>query len=108
MACQQSIPSVRGWYERYHDEGLEIIGVHTPEFRYEREYANVAAAVERLNVPWPVTLDNERTAWRAYNNRYWPTMYVIDRHGDIRFVKIGEGQYDVTEAVIQLLLAEGS
>jgi hypothetical protein len=102
------IPSVREWYEQYHDQGLEIIGVHTPEFQYEHHLPNVEAAVADLNVTWPVTLDNERTTWRAYQNRYWPAMYLIDKQGNIRFAKFGEGQYDVTEAVIQLLLAEES
>ena len=102
------IPSVREWYEQYQDQGLEIIGVHTPEFKYEHHLPNVEAAVADLDVTWPVTLDNERTTWRAYQNRYWPAMYLVDKQGNIRFAKFGEGQYDVTEAVIQLLLAEES
>ncbi len=100
------IPSVRGWYEQYADDGLEIIGVHTPEFQFERDVNNVRDAVERLGVTWPVALDNERQTWRKYNNRYWPAMYIIDKAGNIRYLKVGEGQYESTEKVIQALLAE--
>ena len=100
------IPSVREWYTEYADQGLEIIGVHTPEFDYEKELSNVQAAVESLDVTWPVAIDNEWQTWRAYNNRYWPAMYIIDKSGNLRHLKIGEGQYDHTEAIIQALLAE--
>jgi hypothetical protein len=100
------IPSVREWYTKYADQGLEIIGVHTPEFDYEKDLSNVQAAVESLDVTWPVTIDNEWQTWRAYHNRYWPAMYIIDRSGHLRHLKIGEGQYGHTEAIIQALLAE--
>ena len=100
------IPSVRGWYGEYADDGLEIIGVHTPEFKYEYDINNVRQATIDLGVTWPVALDNEWTTWRAYNNRYWPAMYIIDKAGNIRHLKIGEGQYGQTEAIIQALLAE--
>jgi len=100
------IPSVREWDQKYRDEGLVIIGVHTPEFKYERDLANVQQAVAELGVTWPVALDNDWTTWRAYSNRYWPAMYLIDKRGDIRHLKIGEGGYAHTEAIIQALLAE--
>ena len=100
------IPSVREWYTKYADQGLEIIGVHTPEFDYEKDLNNVQAAVESLDISWPVAIDNEWQTWRAYNNRYWPAMYIIDKSGNLRYLKIGEGQYAHTEAIIQALLAE--
>lgn len=100
------IPSVREWYESYHDDGLFIIGVHTPEFAFEKDLANVEAAIANLGVTWPVAIDNDRNTWRAYANRYWPAAYLIDKQGNIRLLKIGEGQYAYTESVIQALLAE--
>ena len=100
------IPSVREWYNTYHGDGLVIIGVHTPEFAYEKEPDNVKEALTRLDVPYPVALDNDWKTWRAYHNRYWPAMYLIDKEGDIRYVHVGEGGYARTEAVIQALLAE--
>lgn len=83
-----------------------IIGVHTPEFNYEKDIDKVKDALVRLDVPYPVALDNDWKTWRAYRNRYWPAMYLIDKAGDIRYVHIGEGRYERTEAVIQALLAE--
>lgn len=100
------IPSVREWYQKYSEEGLVVIGVHTPEFRHERELANVEEAIVRLDVPYPVAIDNDWATWRAYHNRYWPAMYLIDKSGQIRHLKIGEGRYAETEAIIQALLAE--
>ena len=100
------IPSVREWYEKYGDDGLEIIAVHTPEFSYEKDLDNVRAAVERLGVTWPVAIDNDWKTWRSYHNRYWPAMYLVDKAGNIRHLKIGEGQYARTEEIIRALLAE--
>ena len=100
------IPSLREWHEAYSDEGLVIIGNHMPEFSYERKIENVERALGELEIDYPVAIDNDRRTWRAYNNRYWPTLYLIDRRGDIRYVKIGEGGYDRTEKVIMALLAE--
>jgi hypothetical protein len=100
------IPSVREWYNTYQGDGLMIVGVHTPEFSYEKDLGNVQQALTRLDVPYPVALDNDWKTWRAYRNRYWPAMYLIDKAGDIRYVHIGEGGYAQTEAVIQALLAE--
>ncbi len=100
------IPSVREWHEKYADDGLVIIGVHTPEFHYEHDLANVQAAITELGVTWPVAIDNDKLTWRAYSNRYWPAAYLIDKQGQIRLLKIGEGHYEYTESVIQALLAE--
>ena len=83
-----------------------LIGVHTPEFAHEKDIDNVKESLVRLVVPYPVALDNEYRTWRAYRNRYWPAMYLIDKAGNIRYVHIGEGGYDRTEEVIQALLVE--
>lgn len=100
------IPSVREWYQKYSEDGLVVIGVHTPEFRSEHNLDNVRAAIQRLDVPYPVAIDNDWATWRAYHNRYWPAMYLIDKSGQIRHLKIGEGRYAETEAILQALLAE--
>lgn len=97
---------MREWHQKYADDGLVIIGVHTPEFQFERELANVQESLVRLDVPFPVAIDNDWKTWRSYHNRYWPAMYFIDKSGQIRYLKIGEGQYAYSEAVIQALLAE--
>lgn len=102
------IPSLRGWHEQYKDEGLVIIGNHYPEFTYEKDLDNLREAVQRLEVTYAVAQDNEGHTWRAYRNRYWPTLYLIDKAGHIRYVHIGEGGYAETEAAIQALLAETS
>jgi peroxiredoxin len=100
------IPSLREWHETYHDEGLVVIGVHYPEFAYERDLENLKDAVVRLDVPYPVAQDNDRQTWGAYGVRYWPTMFLIDKAGHIRYTHIGEGRYNATERAIQALLAE--
>lgn len=104
--CRNVIPAMREWYAEYHDQGLEIIGVHTPEFSFERELPNVEAAMAELGVTWPVAIDNDKETWRAYANHYWPAMYLVDKAGHVRHLKIGEGQYEHTEQIIQALLAE--
>lgn len=104
--CQRTTPFLNAWYEKYKDSGLEIIGIHTPEFAFEREYDNVKAAVEEFGIKFPVVLDNDYSTWRAYNNRYWPRKYLIDIDGYIVYDHIGEGGYDETEANIQAALAE--
>jgi len=83
-----------------------VIGNHFPEFSYESELDNLKQAIQDLNIPYPVAQDNDGTTWRAFNNHYWPTMYLIDKKGHIRFVHIGEGRYDEIETAIQTLLAE--
>jgi glutathione peroxidase-family protein len=100
------IPSLREWYNTYKDQGLVVIGNHYPEFSYERDLENLKEALVRLDVPYPVAQDNDRITWGAYKNRYWPTLYLIDKQGDIRYRHIGEGRYEETEAAIQTLLAE--
>ncbi len=97
---------MREWHQKYADDGFVIIGVHTPEFKHERDVENVEKSLQRLKIPFAVAIDNEWETWRSYHNRYWPAMYFIDKAGQIRYLKIGEGQYDYSEAVIQALLAE--
>ena len=100
------IPSLRDWHNTYKDDGLVVIGNHYPEFSYERDLENLKQAIIDLDVPYPVVQDNDRATWGAYNNRYWPTLYLIDKRGHIRYTHIGEGAYAETEAAIQALLAE--
>ncbi|MEW5869460.1 MAG: redoxin domain-containing protein [Chloroflexota bacterium] len=100
------IPSVREWHQKYASQGLVVIGNHFPEFSYERDLENLQAALQRLDIPYAVAQDNDGETWRAYNNRYWPTLYLIDKQGRIRYQHIGEGGYQETEAAIQALLAE--
>lgn len=104
--CIRTLPFVQSWHDTYADEGLVVIGDHYPEFSYERDLGNVAAAVERFGITYPVAQDNNRGTWGAYNQRYWPTLYLIDKQGHIRYTHIGEGRYAETERAIQALLAE--
>lgn len=106
--CQRTFPYLNAWDEKYRDAGLQIIGIHTPEFDFEKDSANVAAALEQFGIKFPVVQDNDKGTWRAYNNRYWPRKYIIDIDGYIVYDHIGEGSYAETEAVIQGLLAERS
>ena len=100
------IPSLREWHETYSSQGLVVIGNHYPEFAYEEDLDNLKKAVQALEIPYPVAQDNDGETWRAYNNRYWPTLYLIDKRGHIRYQHIGEGAYDETETAIQALLQE--
>jgi cytochrome c biogenesis protein CcdA/thiol-disulfide isomerase/thioredoxin len=104
--CLRSLPYVRAWAEKYKDKGLVVIGVHTPEFAFEKDPANVRQAVSDLGVRYPVALDNDHAIWRAFDNRYWPAHYFIDGRGRIRYHHFGEGGYAESERVIQRLLAE--
>lgn len=104
--CQRTTPYLNAWYEKYRAKGLGIIGVHTPEFAFEKEYANVAAAVKKFGIRYPVVLDNDYGTWNGYENRYWPRKYLIDIDGFIVFDHVGEGAYERTEQKIQELLAE--
>lgn len=106
--CRNVIRSLRGWYQKYNNQGLVIIGNHFPEFSYERDLDNLKKAVSDLKINYPVVQDNDGTNWDAYNNRYWPTLYLIDKEGHIRYTHIGEGAYAETEAAIQALLQEKS
>jgi peroxiredoxin len=100
------IPSLREWQEEYSTQGFTVIGNHYPEFDYEADLQRLKQAVQELNVTYPVVQDNEGVIWRAYDNHYWPTQYLIDKWGNIRFTHIGEGNTDQTEAAIRALLAE--
>ena len=97
---------MRGWHSDYGSEGLVVIGNHYPEFDYEADLDNLKEAVERLEIEYPVAQDNDGETWRAYRNRYWPSLYLIDKRGNIRYHHIGEGRYEETEAAIQALLNE--
>jgi cytochrome c biogenesis protein CcdA/thiol-disulfide isomerase/thioredoxin len=106
--CLRTLPHLKAWYDTYHSQGLEIIGVHTPEFAFEHVASNVKAAVKRLGIPYPVVQDNNYATWDAYGNQYWPAEYLIDKSGHIRHTNFGEGDYGGTEAIIrQLLGAKG-
>jgi len=100
------IPSLREWHEKYSAQGLVIIGNHYPEFAHEASLENLKDAVQRLDIRYAVAQDNEGRTWKAYGNRYWPTLYLIDKRGDVRYKHIGEGAYAETETAIQALLAE--
>lgn len=104
--CKNVIPSLKAWHEKYHDEGLVIVANHYPEFAYERDLDNLKKAVVDYGIAYPVLQDNDGETWRAYNNRYWPALFLIDKKGIIRYKHIGEGAYSETEAAIQALLAE--
>jgi thiol-disulfide isomerase/thioredoxin len=104
--CIRTMPYLKAWYEKYSDNGFVLIGVHTPEFFFEEKYDNVMKAVEEYGLEYPIILDTEGVIWRSFNNRYWPTKYIIDGEGFIRYVHIGEGGYDETEEVIRNLLVE--
>jgi cytochrome c biogenesis protein CcdA/thiol-disulfide isomerase/thioredoxin len=104
--CLRSIPYVRAWDERYRRDGLVVIGVHAPEFAFERDVANVEQAVRDLGIPYPVAIDNDYRLWRAFQNRFWPAHYFIDAEGRVRYHHFGEGKYDLSERVIRQLLAE--
>ena len=104
--CLRSIPYVKAWAEKYKDQGLVVIGVHTPEFAFEKSEANVRQNVRRLGVTYPVAMDNDFAVWRAFRNQYWPAHYFIDAQGRIRHHHFGEGDYEGSERVIQQLLKE--
>jgi thiol-disulfide isomerase/thioredoxin len=102
--CIRTFPALRTWYDRYHDKGLVIIGVHSPEFDFERDINNVKNAVEKDNLKFPVALDNQFATWKAYQNAYWPADYLIDKNGNVVYQHFGEGKYDITENNIRFLL----
>ena len=104
--CIRTLPFVTGWYEKYKDGGLVIIGVHTPEFEFEKKTENVGNALEMFKVNYPVAQDNNYVTWNNFNNSYWPAKYLIDKNGHIRLIHFGEGNYAETERAIQSLLAE--
>jgi cytochrome c biogenesis protein CcdA/thiol-disulfide isomerase/thioredoxin len=104
--CQRAIPHVVGWYDAYKDKGLEVIGVHSPEYGFEKVAANVASGAADLKIDYPIALDDNLSTWTNYRNRYWPAEYLIDATGTVRHVKFGEGDYDVTEGLIRQLLTD--
>ncbi len=104
--CLRTLPYLKRWDEAYRSKGLVLVGVHTPEFAFERERSNVEGAVDRLGIRYPVALDPEFGTWEAWGNRYWPAKYFIDRNGDVRYAHFGEGDYEESEDVIRELLAE--
>ncbi len=104
--CIRTLPHVESLYERYADQGLVVIGVHTPEFPFERDSGNVADAIAANGLTYPVVQDNDYGTWNAFGNQYWPAKYLIDSSGDVRYVHFGEGDYDQTESAVRSLLAE--
>ena len=99
-------PYVAAWADKYKDRGLVVIGVHSPEFRFEKNLDNVRRAAKALEVRYPIAVDSEHAIWNAFNNQYWPALYLIDGKGDIRYHQFGEGEYEQSERTIQQLLAE--
>ncbi len=104
--CIRTLPYVTAWNEKYADDGLLIIGVHSPEFEFEKDVNNVRMAVDKHGIMYPVVLDNDKEIWKSFDNRYWPRKYLTDHEGYIRYDHIGEGAYDETEKMIQQLLEE--
>jgi thiol-disulfide isomerase/thioredoxin len=103
---QRTQPYVRAWAEKYGDHGLIVIGVHTPEFDFEKNVDNIRPAMERFRVAYPVAVDSDYAVWNAFRNNYWPAVYLVDANGSSRYHQFGEGEYERTEAVIQQLLRE--
>ena len=104
--CINTLPDVKQLHEKYKDQGLVVVGVHTPEYPFEKSTANVQAALKRFDIRYPVAQDNSYATWTAFNNQYWPAQYLIDADGRIVYQHFGEGRYAETEAAIQKLLAE--
>ena len=102
--CVRTLPHLRAWYDRYAGDGLVVVGVHSPEFDFEKNHDNVRDAVDRLKVDYPVALDDDMAIWNEFSNQYWPAKYIADRTGHVRYVHFGEGSYGETEAVIRKLL----
>ena len=104
--CQNAQPHINAMYDRYRDDGLLVVGVHSPEFGFEKDISNVREAVARENIEYPVVLDNNYAIWHAYDQRFWPAWYLIDADGFIRYRHFGEGAYEETDQKVQELLAE--
>jgi thiol-disulfide isomerase/thioredoxin len=102
--CQRTLPHVTAWHRKYAAKGLKVVGIHTPESPYERKISNVQAAMRRQGITYPVAIDNNFKTWQAYNNQYWPHLFLADRQGNIVYDHIGEGAYAETERTIQKLL----
>ncbi|MFJ1254242.1 thioredoxin family protein [Cupriavidus sp. CuC1] len=104
--CIHTLPYVKQWHEKYKDQGLVVVGVHTPEYPLEKSTANVQAALKRFDIRYPVAQDNNYATWSAFHNQYWPATYLIDAEGRIVYQHFGEGRYAETEAAIRKLLTE--
>ncbi len=102
--CQRTLPNMTKWHEQFAAKGLKIIGVHTPEFAFERDANNIKDAIQKHGILYPVPIDNEFKTWKAYGNEYWPHLYLADRQGNLVYNHIGEGAYDRTEQTIKQLL----
>jgi len=102
--CVNTFPYVQGWHEKFRDKGLVVLGIHAPEFAFERDTNNVKNAVKKYGLTYPIALDNGFKLWRAYKNRYWPAFYLIDKQGMVRYTHFGEGRYKEMEAAIASLL----
>ena len=102
--CQRTLPSVVRWHQQYAAKGLKVIGIHTPEFAFERDVNNVKQALQKHGITYPVPMDNQFKTWGAYKNEYWPHLFLADRQGIIRYDHIGEGAYDQTDKMIRQLL----
>ena len=104
--CRNTLPFIKGWHDRYRDQGLTVIGVHSPEFEHEKKRENLRREVTSLEINYPVVSDNDYQTWDAYKVAAWPTLFLLDKQGRIRWMHVGEGEYDQTERLIQKLLAE--
>ncbi|AMO93428.1 ahpC/TSA family protein [Collimonas fungivorans] len=104
--CIHTLPYVKSWHQKYKDQGLVVVGVHTPEYPFERNTDNVKTAIKRFDIGFPVAQDNRYATWTAYNNQYWPAFYLVNKKGQIVYTHFGEGKYAETEAAIQALLAQ--
>lgn len=102
--CQRTLPYITRWHRQYAAQGLKVIGIHTPEFAYERDINNIKRALKQHQITYPVPVDNEYKTWSAYENQYWPHLFLADRQGLLRYDHIGEGAYDKTEQTIRQLL----
>jgi thiol-disulfide isomerase/thioredoxin len=102
--CQRTLPYVVQWHQQYANQGLKVVGIHSPEFAHERDINNVKQAIAKHGITYPNAIDNKFAMWKAYDNQYWPHLFLADRQGIIRYDHVGEGAYDTTEQTIQRLL----
>ena len=102
--CQRTLPYIVQWHQQYAAQGLKVVGIHTPEFAFERDVNNIKQALQKHKITYPVPIDNDYKTWKAYSNEYWPHMFLADRQGLVRYDHIGEGAYDTTEQTIRKLL----
>ena len=104
--CLHTLPFVKSWHQKYKDQGLVVVGVHTPEYAFERKLDNLKTAVQRNGITYPVAQDNRYATWGAYANQYWPALYLVDKKGEVVYTHFGEGNYAETEAAIRKVLAQ--